>query len=68
MENMFTTIMTLLQKGVTAAGAILVIWGAVSVGRGLKDNNGPGIQNGVMEIVGGGIIVAAALYFGNITL
>ena len=46
MNAMFTQMITLLSKGVLAAGALLAVWGMISVGRGLKDSNGPGIQNG----------------------
>ena len=35
---------------------------------GLKDHNGPGIQSGVWQLVGGGMIVAAAQLFGQISL
>ena len=48
MEDMFSTMIDLLGKGVLAAGSLLAVWGLISVGRGLKDSNGPGIQNGVM--------------------
>ena len=49
MNAMFTQMITLLSKGVLAAGALLAVWGMISVGRGLKDSNGPGNQNGIME-------------------
>ena len=68
MEVMFSTMIDLLGKGVLAAGSLLAVWGLISVGRGLKDSNGPGIQNGVMELIGGGLIIAAAAIIGTITL
>lgn len=68
MEDMFSTMIDLLGKGVLAAGSLLAVWGLISVGRGLKDSNGPGIQNGVMELIGGGLIIAAAAIIGTITL
>lgn len=68
MNAMFTQMITLLSKGVLAAGAPLAVWGMISVGRGLKDSNGPGIQNGIMELIGGGIVIAASQLITTITL
>ena len=68
MTAMFTQMITLLSKGVLAAGALLAVWGMISVGRGLKDSNGPGIQNGIMELIGGGIVIAASQLITTITL
>ena len=68
MNAMFTQMITLLSKGVLAAGALLAVWGMISVGRGLKDSNGPGIQNGILELVGGGIVIAASQLITTITL
>lgn len=42
--------------------------GVVVLAGGLKDHNGPGIQSGVWQLVGGGMIVAAAQLFGQISL
>ncbi len=41
MNAMFTQMITLLSKGVLAAGALLAVWGMISVGRGLKDSERP---------------------------
>lgn len=68
MNAMFTQMITLLSKGVLAAGALLAVWGMISVGRGLKDSNGPGIQNGIMELIGSGIVIAASQLITTITL
>ena len=68
MNAMFTQMITLLSKGVLAAGALLAVWGMISVGRGLKDSNGPGIQNVIMELIGGGIVIAASQLITTITL
>ena len=68
MNAMFTQMITLLSKGVLAAGALLAVWGIITVGRFLKDTNGPGIQNGIMELIGGGIVIAASQLITTITL
>ena len=63
---MFATILSLLTKGATIGGGLWLVWGAIVLGTSLKDHNGPGIQSGVWQMVGGGIIIAAAQYFGSI--
>ncbi len=68
MESMFTNIMALLSSGVTAAGAFLIVWGAINVGSSLNDHNGPGIQQGIMRIVGGAVVTLAAAYFTSISI
>jgi len=35
---------------------------------GRKDQNGPATQSGVWQVVGGGLIIAAAALFSNIAL
>lgn len=67
MESMFSEVMSLLSKGVGILGAVLAIFGIVTIGRSIKDSNGPGIGNGIAEVVGGGIIVLAAAMFSNVT-
>jgi hypothetical protein len=66
--NYFNEAMSMLSKGVLAAGSLLTIWGLVQLGLAIKDSNGPGMQHAILQAVGGGIIVAAAAWFTNITL
>ena len=63
---MFSNILTLLTNGATVGGGLWLVWGAIVLGTSLKDHNGPGIQAGVWQMVGGGVIIAAAQYFGSI--
>ena len=58
----------LLSKGAQAGGGLIAVWGLVSLGLSIKDHNGPGIQGAVMQIVGGGMIVAAGTYIGTMDL
>ena len=44
-----------------------IIGGGLWAG-GLKDQNGPATQSGVWQVVGGGLIIAAAALFSNIAL
>lgn len=67
MDNMFTQAMQLLSKGVIVAGSLLTAWGLVTLGRSIKDSNGPGIGNAILEMVGGAMIIAAGAWFLTIT-
>ena len=66
--EMVSTITTLISNVVTFAGGLLLLFGAVTLGTNLKDQNGPGIQSGIWQCVGGGLIIGAALLFKNISL
>ncbi|SCQ65195.1 hypothetical protein [Propionibacterium freudenreichii] len=62
------TILTLFAKFATIGGGLWLVWGAIQTGINLRDHNGPGIQGGIWQIVGGGLIIAAAQLFANIAL
>lgn len=47
-------------------GGLWLVWGAIVLGGALRDQNGPQIQTGVWQIVGGGLIIAAAAFFKSI--
>ena len=59
--NLFTTFAMI-------GGGIWLVWGAVVTGGALRDQNGPQIQTGIWQIVGGGLILAAALLFKTLVL
>lgn len=48
-------------------GGLWLVWGAIVTGGALRDQNGPQIQTGVWQIIGGGLIIAAAALFNTIT-
>ncbi|MEL4506281.1 hypothetical protein AAEX63_15450 [Luteococcus sp. H138] len=66
--DMMATILKLFTQFATIGGGLWLVWGAITTGLALKDHNGPQIQSGVWQIVGGGLIIAAAQLFGNIAL
>lgn len=59
---------SIISTGVSLGGAGLALFGLINVGIAVKDSNGPGIQQGVIAIVGGLIVVAGGLLFGNLEL
>lgn len=66
--DMLNTILSLFTKFAIIGGGMWLVWGAIVTGGALKDHNGPQIQTGVWQIVGGGLIVAAAALFQQIAL
>ncbi len=66
--DMLDSILDLFTKFAIIGGGLWLVWGAIVTGGALKDHNGPQIQTGVWQIVGGGLIIAAAALFKNIAL
>ncbi|MBW3089221.1 hypothetical protein [Bifidobacterium miconisargentati] len=65
---MLSQVLDLFVQFTTIGGGALLVWGAVALGTSLKDQNGPGIQAGMWQVVGGGLIIAAAQIFKAIAL
>ncbi|MFF9925187.1 hypothetical protein ACWEOD_10180 [Micrococcus luteus] len=65
---MLSSVLTLFVTFATIGGGVLLVWGAIALGTALKDQNGPQIQSGAWQVVGGGLIVAAAQLFNNIAV
>ena len=67
-SDMLTSVLDLFSQFATIGGGVWLGWGAITVGINTEDQNGPGMQTGAWQIVGGGLIIAAALLFKNIVL
>lgn len=61
-------VLDLLEKGLYIAGAVLIVFGGVAVGTNLKDHNGPAITGGILECIGGAIVIACGVLIGSISL
>ena len=58
-------IITLVSGCVSFLGGFLVVWGAVSLGLAIREQHGGAqIASAISTIAGGGIIIAASVYFG----
>ena len=44
-------------------GAFWAVWGVIVLAGGLKDKNGPALQSGIWQIVGGALIIVASAMF-----
>jgi len=65
---MLQSILSLFSQFVAVGGALWLVWGAIVLGGALRDQNGPQIQTGIWQIVGGGLILAAGLLFKTIVV
>lgn len=61
------TVLKYIQTFTILGGGLLCLWGVIALGTAIKDHNGPGIQQAIWQIVGGALIIAAGVLFGNIT-
>ncbi len=64
---LFDKVIDLVVKFVTYGGGFWLLWGIVILAGGLKDKNGPALQSGIWQIIGGGLIISAAVLFNSIT-
>ena len=65
--NMLANIISLVSGCVTFLGGFLVVWGAVSLGLAIREQQGGSqIASAISTIAGGAIIIAAAVYFGKL--
>lgn len=68
-DSALSNVAGLLQNGLTFLGGAMVVFGAVTIGinvSGTAQGNGGAIASGVATAIGGAIIVAASLYFGQL--
>ncbi len=64
--DLLTQVLNLITRFAIIGGGLWLVWGAVVLAGGLKDKNGPALQSGIWQIVGGGLIIAAAALFSNV--
>lgn len=66
--SVVTSALQLFSQFAIIGGGLWAVWGVITLAGGLKDQNGPATQSGVWQVVGGGLIIAAAALFSNIAL
>lgn len=64
--DLLNQVLTLVTKFAIIGGGLWLVWGVVVLAGGLKDKNGPALQSGIWQIVGGGLIIAAASLFSSV--
>lgn len=63
----FSDVMSLVTKAVIVGGTLWLGWGGIVLATALKNKNGPELQSGIWQIVGGALILAVGVLFANIT-
>lgn len=63
---MLEAVTGLIQKAVLFGGGFWLLWGVIILAGALKDKNGPELQRGIWQIVGGALILAAGALFATI--
>lgn len=66
---MLDNAVNMLTQGVTFLGGILVVFGLINLGMTIKDGmqgGGGQLSGAIAMIVGGAIVVGAAIYFGQL--
>ena len=65
--KLLSNIIGLVSGCVTFLGGFLIVWGAVSLGLAIREQQGGAqIASAISTIAGGAIIIAAAIYFGQL--
>ncbi len=64
--DLLKNVLDLITKFVTIGGGLWAVWGVVILGGGLKDKNGPALQSGIWQIIGGIMIIVAAGLFSSV--
>ena len=64
--DLLNQVLTMITRFATIGGGLWLVWGVVVLAGGLKDKNGPALQSGIWQIVGGGLIIAAAVLFNSV--
>lgn len=66
---MLNNAVKMLTQGVTFLGGVLVVFGLINLGMTIKDGmqgGGGQLSGAIAMIVGGAIVVGAAIYFGQL--
>lgn len=66
--ELLNKVLDLVTQFATIGGGFWMLWGVVVLAGGLKDKNAPSLQSGIWQIVGGGLIIAAALLFKSLAV
>lgn len=64
--DLLNQVLEMITRFATIGGGLWLVWGVVVLAGGLKDKNGPALQSGIWQIVGGGLIITAAILFKSV--
>ncbi len=61
--DLLNEIVELFKTFAMLGGGFWAVWGIIVLAGGLKDKNGPALQSGIWQIIGGAMIIAAVALF-----
>lgn len=61
--TLISDVMNMVTQFTIVGGAFWAVWGVIVLAGALKDKNGPGLQAGIWQLVGGALIIVAAALF-----
>ncbi len=61
--TLISDVMNMVTQFTIVGGAFWAVWGVIVLAGALKDKNGPGLQSGIWQLVGGALIIVAAALF-----
>ncbi len=64
--TLISDVMNMVTQFTIVGGAFWAVWGVVVLAGALKDKNGPGLQAGIWQLVGGALIIVAAALFKSV--
>lgn len=68
-NNILGPLMKLVQQGLLAVGAFMIVWGGVKIGIGLREQQGAAEMHSAMfTIAGGAVVIAAGAFMSAIKL
>lgn len=54
--------LSIISKGLITFGGVWTVWGIVIFAGGLNDSNGHDIKKGILQAIGGALIIAASAW------
>ncbi len=64
--TLISDVMNMVTQFTIVGGAFWAVWGVIVLAGALKDKNGPGLQAGIWQLVGGALIIVAAALFKSV--
>ena len=62
-QQLLQDVFNLISRFTMVGGGLWIIWGTVILAGALKDKNGPQLQQGIWQVVGGALILVASVWF-----
>lgn len=65
---MLAQVLELFTKYAVYGGGLWAVWGVIVLAGGLREQTGAQIQSGMWQVIGGGMVIAAAKLFSQVLI